>query len=105
MYSHIFENGGTLFAGVGPNFMFNQSGKSKYGGESTKIEFGSNEGQMKPFKGGYQFSNGIALSTFLNLGPSNLSNEQGQTFKSMDAIGFLSDGCLAAVQEIIIKLI
>lgn len=94
MYSHVFENSSTLFAGVGPNFMYNLSGKSKYGGESAKIEFGSNQGQLKPFdmgiqfKGGYQFANGLALSTFLNLGMSNLSNEQSGTFKSMDAIGF-----------------
>ena len=49
---------------------------------------------MKPFdtgmqfKGGYQFANGMALSTFLNPGMSNLSNEQSGTLKSMDAIGF-----------------
>jgi len=68
LYSHVFGNSSTLFAGVGPNFMYNLSGKSKYEGQSTKIEFGSNEGQLKPFdmriqfKGGYQFANGIALA-------------------------------------------
>ena len=94
LYSHVFGNSSTLFAGVGPNFMYNLSGKSKYEGQSTKIEFGSDEGQLKPFdmgiqfKGGYQFANGIALSTFLNLGTSNLSNAQSGTLKSIDAFGF-----------------
>ncbi|HEX5152520.1 MAG TPA: porin family protein [Parafilimonas sp.] len=94
MYSHIFDNSSTLFAGLGPNFMYNLSGKYKTGGESSKLEFGSNEGQMKRFdmglqlKGGYQFANGLSLSTFFNLGLSNLSNVPGDNVKTMDALGF-----------------
>jgi hypothetical protein len=94
MYSHVFDNGSNLFAGAGPNFMYTLSGKYEYGGESQKIEFGSGEEQMKPFdiglhlKAGYQFSNGIALSTFFNAGFTNLNNVDGQQFKSLDAIGF-----------------
>lgn len=94
MYSHVFDNGGMLFAGAGPNFMYSFSGKYKYGSESQKIEFGSGEEQMKPFdiglhlKAGYQFSNGLALSTFFNAGFTNLNNVDGQQFKSLDAIGF-----------------
>jgi Outer membrane protein beta-barrel domain len=94
MYSHVFDNSSTLFAGIGPNFMYALSGKSKSAGESTKIVFGSNEGEMKRFdvglqiKGGYQFSNGLALSTFLNIGMSNLSNVQGENLRTLDAIGF-----------------
>src|SRR5678815_919152 len=94
MYSHIFDNSSTLFAGLGPNFMYNLSGKYKTEGESMKLEFGGNEGQMKRFdmglqlKGGYQFAGGLSLSTFLNLGLSNLSNEPGNNLKTMDALGF-----------------
>lgn len=94
MYSHVFENNSIVFGGVGPNFMYNLSGKVKYEGISEKIEFGNNEGQLKPidigiqFKGGYQFANGLALSMFLNVGSSNLSNDPYVTFKSLDAVGF-----------------
>jgi hypothetical protein len=94
MYSHVFGNSSTLFGGLGPNFMYNLSGKYKSEGVSSKLEFGSNEGQMKrfdmglQFKGGYQFANGLSLSTFLNLGMSNLSNVPGNNLKTMDALGF-----------------
>lgn len=94
MYSHVFDNGGILFAGAGPNFMYSLSGKYKYSSESQKIEFGKGEDEMKPFdmglqlKGGYQFASGLALNTFFNLGLSNLNNVQGQKVKSLDAIGF-----------------
>lgn len=94
MYSHIFDNSSTLFAGLGPNFMYNLSGKYKSGGESAKLEFGSDEGQMKRFdmglqlKGGYQFANGLSLSSFFNLGLTNLSNTTTTKVRSMDAVGF-----------------
>jgi len=94
MYSHIFGNSSTLFAGLGPNFMYNLSGKYKVAGVSEKMEFGSNEGQMKRFdmglqlKGGYQFANGLSLSSFFNLGLTNLSNSSDTKVRSMDAIGF-----------------
>ena len=94
LYSKVFDNGNTLFAGAGPNFMLNLSGKFKYDGDSEKIEFGSGEEQMKRFdlglhvKGGFQFSNGIALSTFFNYGFSNLSNASEGKVRSLDAIGF-----------------
>lgn len=94
MFSHVFDNSSIVFGGAGPNFMYNLSGKVKYSGESVKIDFGSNEGQLKPFdmgiqlKGGYQFASGLALSAFLNIGTTNLSNEQQGTFKSLDAFGF-----------------
>jgi hypothetical protein len=94
MYSHVFNNSNMLFGGVGPNFMYNLSGKNSSYGESMKMEFGDNPGQMKRFvmglhlKGGYQFANGLALSAFFNLGLSNLSNEPGENLKSLDAVGF-----------------
>ncbi|MGN6352225.1 MAG: porin family protein [Parafilimonas sp.] len=95
MYSHIFGNNSTLFAGVGPNLMYNISGKYSSAGYTSKIEFGSDTaGQIKRFdvglqlKGGYQFANGISLSTFFNLGLSNLSNDAYYKLKSMDAFGF-----------------
>ena len=94
MYSHIFGNSSTLFAGLGPNFMYNLSGKYKVVGVSEKMEFGSNEGQMKRFdmglqlKGGYQFANGLSLSSFFNLGLTNLSNSSDTKVRSMDAVGF-----------------
>jgi hypothetical protein len=94
MYSHVFDNGSVLFAGAGPNFMYSFSGKYKYGSESQKIEFGTNEEQIKPFdiglhlKAGYQFAPGLVLSTFFNAGFTDLDNVDGQQFKSLDAIGF-----------------
>ena len=94
MYSHIFNNNRTIFAGLGPNFMYTLSGKYSYDGITEDIQFGKGEGEMKrmdigvQIKGGYQFANGIALSTFFNFGATNLSNVDGQKLRSLDAVGF-----------------
>ena len=94
MYSKIFDNGGNLFVGVGPNIMYSLGGKVKESGQSANIEFGKEQGQLKPIdiglhlKGGFQFANGLALSTFFNGGFTNLSNVSGIKTKTMDAIGF-----------------
>ena len=58
MYSRIFDNSSMLFAGAGPNFMYIMSGKNKYEDQSSKIEFGSNEGQMNRFDMGIQLKGG-----------------------------------------------
>lgn len=92
MYSHIFGNNSNLFAGLGPNLMYALSGKAKDSDGTTKITFGSNPGQWKPFdiglhlKGGFQFPAGIAFSTFCNIGFTNLANN-GDKAKTLDAIG------------------
>ncbi len=94
MYSHVFGNNSTIFAGLGPNFMYNLAGKYKYLGESTDIEFGSGEEDVKrldigvQIKGGFQFPVGIALSTFINIGTTNLNNYDDYKLRSLDAFGF-----------------
>lgn len=95
MYSHVFGNGGTIFAGLGPNFMYNLSGTYEEEGFGTfDIAFGSGEGQMKrldigvQIKGGFQFGNGISLSTFFNAGTTNLNNSSDFKLRSLDAFGF-----------------
>lgn len=94
MYSQIFNNGGNLFAGAGPNLMYALSGKVSNDYGSGKIEFGNKAGQMKRLdvglhaKAGYQFASGLALSTFVNFGFTNLVNESGAKLRSLDAIGF-----------------
>ncbi|WP_290796494.1 porin family protein [Flavihumibacter sp. UBA7668] len=94
MYSHVFDNSSTLFAGLGPNFMYNMSGKYSSDGWSEDIEFGSGDEQLKRMdigvqvKAGYQFANGIALSSFINIGTTNLYNTSEQKLRSLDAIGF-----------------
>lgn len=74
--------------------MYTLSGKYSYDGITEDIQFGKGEGEMKrmdigvQIKGGYQFANGIALSTFFNFGATNLSNVDGQKLRSLDAVGF-----------------
>ncbi|MGN6494920.1 MAG: porin family protein [Agriterribacter sp.] len=93
LYSKIFGNNSNLFVGAGPNLMYALSGKQKFGSESQSISFGKNETDLKPFdvglhlKGGFQFPNGLALSTFANFGFTNLAND-GSSARSLDAIGF-----------------
>jgi hypothetical protein len=73
---------GKLFLGAGPSFAFGLSGKSKSGGDSEDIEFGSGEEEIKPldlggnFLAGYELSNGLFLSFNYNLGFSNISNSE-----------------------------
>ena len=94
MFSYIFRNNSNLFVGAGPNFQYTLAGKMKSGSESSNISFGSGAEEMKRFdmglhiKGGYQFPIGISLSTFANIGFSNLGNTDYNKLKSLDAIGF-----------------
>ncbi|KYP14204.1 porin family protein [Flavihumibacter sp. CACIAM 22H1] len=95
MYSHVFDNGGTVFGGAGPNIMYHLSGKYEMDDMGSRdIEFGSGNSDMKRLdlgvhiKGGYQFGNGISLSTFANIGTTNLSNSSESKIRSLDAIGF-----------------
>lgn len=103
LYSHLFGNNSNLFVGAGPNLMYSLSGKIKSGSESIKIPFGSNSGEWKPLdvglhlKGGFQFPNGLALSTFANFGFTNLAND-GNKIKTLDAFG-LSIGYMFGGRE------
>ncbi|MCO5240506.1 MAG: PorT family protein [Chitinophagaceae bacterium] len=93
MYSHVFRNNSNLFVGAGPNLTYALSGKIKTDYGSSKISFGRRSGQMKSsdiglhLKGGFQFPSGVALSTFCNIGFTNLANN-GDKLKTLDAIGF-----------------
>lgn len=93
LFSYVFGNNSTLFVGAGPNFMYSLSGKTKNNATSTDIPFGNGSGEWKrldvglQIKGGFQFKNGLALSTFFNGGFSNLRNLEYKT-RSMDAFGF-----------------
>ncbi len=92
---------GKLFVGVGPSFAFGISGKTKSGGDSEDIEFGSGDDEIKPldlggnFLAGYELSNGLFLSLNYNLGLSNISNsEDGKINNNYFGIrlGFLFGG-------------
>jgi hypothetical protein len=94
VYAHVFPNNGLLFGGVGPNFMYNLSGSEQAYGESVKINFSGDSAEMKRldvglhFTGGYQFSNGLALSLFFNAGLTNISKDPNTNLRSLDAFGF-----------------
>ena len=100
---------GTFFAGAGPSFALNMSGKTKYDDGSGELEedmkFGSDENNddMKSmdaglnFLAGYRFSNGFLLSGGYNLGLTNLSvyNDDEESIKSSYfsiKIGFMLGG-------------
>ncbi len=94
VYSHVFPNNGLLFGGVGPNFMYNLSGTEQAYGQTTTIHFSGDSAELKRFDvglhftGGYQFSNGLALSLFFNAGLTNISKDPTTSLKSLDAFGF-----------------
>ncbi len=81
-FTYKIEAGsGKLFLGAGPSFAFGLSGKVKSDGLSEDIEFGSNDGEIKPLDlganilAGYELSNGLFFSLNYNLGLSNISND------------------------------
>lgn len=91
-----FDLGSTkLFLNAGPYFAYGIGGKSKSGGESTDISFGSGESNdMKPFDFGLNFGAGIEIANLLisanyefglaNLAPRTTDN----TEMKITVIGF-----------------
>lgn len=94
LFSYVFRNDGNLFAGAGPNLMYNFAGRVKNSLGESDLTFGSGERSFKPidlgiqFKAGYRFPVGVFMNAFLNFGITDIDNINGTATRTLDAFGF-----------------
>jgi hypothetical protein len=93
-----------FFVGAGPALSYGLSGKEKFSDpsivEPTKIKFGSDDEELKPFEfsaniiSGYRFAKGFMLSANYNLGLTSLANADSDEGTLKNSYFAIKVGCL-----------